>query len=292
VSAFIEALGQFQFLRLALLAGVLSSIACGVVGTYVVARRITYLAGGIAHCVLGGIGMARWARAVYGWEWLHPLHGAIVAALLAAAIIGLVSLRARQREDTAISALYAVGMALGVLFLLKTPGYAGDLQSYLFGNILMVAEHQIWLIACLDVLVVLLGLAFYHQFLAVCFDEEFARLRGVAVEPYYLLLLGLTALTVVVLSSVVGIVLVIALLTLPVAITEHFCRSLWQMMAGAALLSCLFTVAGLVLSYESDLPAGPTIILLAGAAYLLMAVGRYVVSHAGGAGRRAIRVSR
>lgn len=271
---FFQALGQHRFLQDALAAGMLSSVACGVIGAYVVVRRISYIAGGVAHCVLGGIGAAQYLRVVGGWAWLHPLYGAIAAALLSAIIIGLVSLRARQREDTVISALYAIGMATGVLFISITPGYASDLQSWLFGNILMVAEREVWLIGGLDALVVAVGLLFYNQFLAVCFDEEFARLRGVPVELFYLLLLCLTALTVVVLSSVVGIILVIALLTLPVAIAGHFCRTLWQIMVAAALLSAAFTTAGLAVSYGPNLPAGPTMIVLAGAAYLLVTGGR------------------
>jgi zinc transport system permease protein len=271
---FFQALGQHRFLQDALAAGMLSSVACGVIGAYVVVRRISYIAGGVAHCVLGGIGAAQYLRVVGGWSWLHPLYGAIAAALLSAVIIGLVSLRARQREDTVISALYAIGMATGVLFISVTPGYASDLQSWLFGNILMVAERELWLIGGLDALVVAVGLLFYNQFLAVCFDEEFARLRGVPVELFYLLLLCLTALTVVVLASVVGIILVIALLTLPVAIAGHFCRTLWQIMIAAALLSSAFTTAGLALSYTPNLPAGPTVIVLAGAAYLLVTGGR------------------
>ncbi len=269
---FFEAVGRYELLQQALLAGWLASVACGVVGTYVVVRRISYIASGIAHCVLGGIGAARYVQVVWGWGWLDPFYGAVAAALLAAAIIGLVSLRAREREDTVISALYAVGMAVGVLFIWRTPGYAADLQTYLFGNILMVARQQLVLIALLDLVVIGLGLLLYKQFLAICFDEEFARLRGVRVEAYYLLLLGMTALTVVVLASVVGIILVIALLTLPVAIAGFFCRTLWQTMLAAGGLAVVFTSGGLALSYSPNLPAGPTMIVLAGLSYLLVTV--------------------
>jgi len=273
VTEFLDAVANYAFVQYALLAGVLASIACGIVGTYVVVRRITYIAGGISHCVLGGIGAALYFQRVHGWAWLSPLYGAIAAALAAAMIIGLVSLRAKQREDTVIGALWAIGMAVGVLFIAKTPGYSQDLMSYLFGNILMVSKADLWLIAALDALVVVLGLVFYNQFLAVCFDEEFARVRGMRVEFYYLLLLGLTALTVVLLVTVVGIVLVIALLTLPVAVAGYFARRLWQMMALAALFSMLFTTAGLAISYQPDLPAGATVIVLAGAVYLVVVLG-------------------
>jgi len=272
---FLHAIREQSFLQVALLTGLLASVACGMVGSYVVVRRITYLAGGIAHCVLGGLGAARYLAVVYGWSWLHPLIGAVVAALLAAVIIGYVSLRARQREDTVIGAVWAIGMALGVLFIARTPGYQVDLMSYLFGSILMVTSKELWLLVGLDVLVVAVGLVFYHPLLAVCFDEEFARLRGLQVELYYILLLCLTALTVVLLVSVVGIVMVIALLTLPVAVAGHFCKTLWQLMLVSALLSMILTTAGLALSYGPDLPAGATTILLAGLVYVLvMLAGR------------------
>ncbi len=280
-TGFSHAVGEFAFLQVALLTGVLASVACGVVGSYVVVRRITYLAGGIAHCVLGGLGAAYYLRVVYkwqyyhpfrGWEPLHPLVGAVAAALVAAIIIGIVSLRGRQREDTVIGALWAIGMATGVLFIARTPGYQVELMSYLFGSILMVTQDDLWLLAGLDVLIVGIGLLFYNQLLATCFDEEFARLRGIRVEFYYILLLCLTALTVVLLVSVVGIVMVIALLTLPVAIAGHFCRTLAQMMCVSVLLSIAFTTAGLAVSYGPNLPAGATTILLAGSVYVLVLI--------------------
>lgn len=270
LTEFINALVQDHnaFLRYAVLTGALASVACGVVGTYVVTRRISYIAGGISHCVLGGMGAARYCQVVWGWEAFHPLVGAVLAALAAALVIGLVSLRAKQREDTVIGALWAVGMAVGVLFISRTPGYSEDLMSYLFGNILMVTPKNLWMLAALDVVVVGSALLVYNQFMAVCFDEEFARLRGVPVEAFYLFLLCLTALAVVLLVFVVGIVLVIALLTLPAAIAGQFSRKLWQMMLLSMLVCLVFTWAGLVVSFEPNLPAGATTIVLAGAAYL------------------------
>jgi zinc transport system permease protein len=273
VSELFTALATSVILQNALLAGVVASVACGVVGSYVVARRITYIAGGIAHCVLGGMGIARYLNVVHGFKSVQPLDGAVVAALAAAIIIGWVSLRAKQREDTVISALWAIGMAVGVLFIAKTPGYNEDLMSYLFGNILLVSRENLVLIIALDVLVVGVGLLFYNKFLAVCFDEEFARLRGVPVEFYYLLLLCLTALTVVVLVTVVGLIMVIALLTLPVAVAAHFVSRLWHVMALSTVLSAILTTAGLALSYGPDLPAGATTIALAGGLYLITLFG-------------------
>ena len=269
MSEFFSALVTYSFLQYAVLAGLLASVACGLVGSYVVVRRISYIAGAISHCVLGGMGAARYLAAVHHCESATPLRGAVLAALAAALCIGFVSLRAKQREDTVIGALWAVGMAVGILFISQTPGYNEDLMSYLFGNILMVSQNDLVLIIGLDVMVVSAIFLWRNQLLAVCFDEEFARLRGVRVDAIYLLLLCLTALTVVLLITVVGIVLVIALLTLPAAIAGHFARSLRQMMIYAVLCCALLTLAGLAISYGPNLPAGATIVVLAGLSYLV-----------------------
>jgi len=215
------------------------------------------------------MGAARYFSVVHGWEWCHPLLGALISALLAALVIGWVSLRFRQREDTVIGAVWAFGMAVGILFIYETPGYNEDLMSYLFGNILLVSAREMWLLVVLDVVVVTLGLLFHKTLLAVCFDEEHARLRGIPVEFFYLFLLCLTAVTVVVLVTVVGIVLVIALLTLPAATASQFSRTLWWMMAGAVIISMSVTTLGIALSYSPNLPAGATIIILACVVYLL-----------------------
>ena len=267
---FFQALSDpaIPFLRYALVVGLLASVSLGIVGSYVVTRRITYIAAAISHCVLGGIGAALYLNAAVGVSWCHPMYGALAAAVISALIIGLISLYARQREDTVISAVWAVGMAVGLLFFAKTPGYV-DPMSYLFGNIFFISAYDVWLVAAMDAVVVGLGLGFYPKLLALCFDEEFAELRGVQVKLYYLLLLCLTALTVVLLVRVVGIVLVIALLTLPAAVAGHFARQLWQMMAIAILLCMAFVTAGIAVSYPLNLPSGPVIILIAGAAYLL-----------------------
>ncbi|RTZ74148.1 MAG: metal ABC transporter permease [Gammaproteobacteria bacterium] len=258
-------LSDYSFLQTAFIAGLLASIGCGVMGSYVVVKRIGYMAGGISHSVLGGMGAALF----FGFS---PLGGALAAALLAALLIGWIKLRWQAQEDTLIGAVWAVGMSIGVIFIARTPGYSTDLLSYLFGNILLVSREQLWQILVLDLLVIGLVLAFYRQFLAVSFDEEFARLRGIPVTFFYLLFLCLVALTVVLLVQVVGLILVIALLTLPAAIAGHHVQTLGRMMALASLLGMLFTTAGIALSYFWDLPSSPVIILVAGLAYLLSAV--------------------
>lgn len=278
MSNFIEALldPNVPFFRFAVLTGIIASVAFGIVGTYVVVRRITYIAGAIAHCILGGIGLALYMQNVHHWTWLTPMVGAISSALFAAVLIGLVSLYWKQREDAVISSMWAVGMALGVLFIQITPGYLNPM-SYLFGDILMVSREDFYVVIGLDILIVALCLVFYNKFLAVCFDSDFARIQGVKVEVYYMLLLCLTALTIVLLISVVGIIMVIALLTLPAAISGHFTHRLWKMMGLSILLSFLFTSSGLALSYEWNLPSGAVIIIIAGLCYLLTASGTLIM---------------
>lgn len=262
---FIDVLMEQSFMQNAVIIGLLASVACGVMGTYVVVRRIVFISGGISHTVLGGMGIAYY----YGY---NPLHGAVVSALVAALVIGFVSVHYHQYEDTLIGALWAVGMAVGVLFIYKTPGYNVDLMSYLFGNILMVQGESVRLLAYLDALIILAVLLFYKRFLAVCFDEEYSQLQGIGVVSTYLLLLCLIALTVVILIQVVGIILVIALLTLPAATARYYTHNLVQMMVLASILGTVFTTSGLIVSYQPNLPAGATIIVIAGVAYLLATI--------------------
>lgn len=265
MSEFIHALAEHSFLQYAVLASLLASVGCGVIGTYVVVKRISFIAGGIAHSVLGGMGAAIY----FGFD---PLAGAIVAAVVAALLIGWIHLQWNTQEDTLIGALWAIGMAVGILFISKTPGYQADLMSYLFGNILLVSSESLWIMAGMDALLLIVVGAYHRQFLAVAFDEEFARLRGIPVSFFYLLLLVLIAVTVVLLIQVVGLILVLALLTLPAAVAGHYVHSLGRIMIFATLLGGVITLAGLALSYEPDLPSGPTIILVAGAIYVTSAL--------------------
>lgn len=259
---FFDVLMSQSFLQYALLSGILASIGCGIMGTYVVVKQISFLAGGIAHSVLAGMGIAYF----FGKD---PLLGAIISAIIAALVIGWIKLKWRQGEDIIIAAVWAIGMAIGIIFIAKTPGYSVDLMSYLFGNILMVSSSELYLMLILDaVLLIFVGL-FYKQFLVVCFDEEFARLRGVNVELFYMLLLCLVSLTVVLLIQVVGLILVIALLTLPAAIAAHYRSSVKGIMLLAIILGMIFNSFGLLVSYEPDLPAGATIILIAGISYVV-----------------------
>ena len=266
---FWRVLPESSFAWHAVVMSLLASVACGAVGTYVVVRRITYIAAAIAHSVLAGLGAARYLAEVYGWTFFTPQLGALAAGVASALLIGWTAEHAKEREDTAIGAVWSVGMALGILFIYKTPGYNENLMSYLFGNILLVSTSDLWLTFALDIVLVAAVGLFYYRLQAICFDEEFARLRNVHVGTYYTLLLVLTALTVVLLSMVVGLVMVIALLTLPAAIAGRFAGSLAQVMLGAAALCLLFSLSGLTLSYGPDLPPGAVIILISGLAYFL-----------------------
>ncbi len=259
---FLQALSQYRFLQVALIAALLASVGCGVMGPYVVVKHITFIAGGIAHSVLGGMGLALYFGA-------DPLAGALLAAILAAVLIGWVRLNWHTAEDTLIGALWAIGMAIGILFISRIPGYQADLVSYLFGNILLVPEKELWFMGGLDAVLVLVVALWHRQILAVVFDEEQARLRGLPVTFLYLLLLVLIALTVVLLIHVVGLIMVLALLTLPAAIAGQYVHSLTRMMLIASLLSMFLSTLGLAMSYAPNLPPGPSIVLLTALAYVI-----------------------
>jgi len=259
---FISTMLGYGFMRNAFLAGIMVSIVCGVIGTLVVLNKIVFLSGGIAHAAYGGVGLAFYLG-------IDPVIGAISFSLISSLIMGLVQRKTRQRADTLIGVLWAVGMALGVIFINLSPGYKPDLMSYLFGSILAVSKLDIWLMFGVAVLVLILVSLCYKWFLAISFDETFARIRNLPVDLIYMLMITLIGLTVVVAMRVVGLIMIIALLTIPPAIANLFSKSMWKIMLIAAFLSILFTTTGLILSYTLNLTSGATIILLAGAVYII-----------------------
>ncbi|WP_010260419.1 metal ABC transporter permease [Treponema primitia] len=267
--SFFDALfnADFPFIRNALLAGILSSVLFGVLGAMVTVRRIASLAGAISHAVLGGIGMALYLSAAKIIPGFPPIAGALIFAIISAGIIGAVSLKAKQREDTVINAIWAIGMSIGVLFMAKTAGYT-DPSSYLFGNILLISKRDLLLMAILDVFVLFLAWRFYPQLKACAFDEEFARVRGVPANMIFLALLTVTAAAIVLLQTFVGIVMVIAMLTLPAGTAGYFARSLGGMMLISCGFSALFSAGGLVLGWSFDLPVGAMVVILAGIVFL------------------------
>jgi len=265
---------NFPFLRNALLAGLLSSLLFGLLGSVVTVRRIGSLAGAVSHAVLGGIGLALFLSSRF--FHIPPILGALVFALLSALVIGLVSLKAKQREDTVINAIWVIGMSLGILFMAKTPGYA-DPSTWLFGNILLISNRDLLLMAILDVIVILLVWRFYAQIEASSFDEEFARTRGVPVEKVFLILLGLTAVAIVLLQTFVGIVMVIAMLTLPAGCASVFSRSLGSMMISSCLFSALFSISGLVTGWLFDLPIGAMTVIISGIIFLGFSISKALI---------------
>jgi zinc transport system permease protein len=255
----LEVLG-FEFFRNALIAGVLASVTCGIIGTYVVVRRMVAISGGMSHAAFGGIGLGYYLG-------IDPLAGATGFTVATALGMGALQLRAKQQMDTLIGAVWAAGMALGILFVYLTPGFAPDLFSYLFGNILLVPRGDILLMAVLTVVIVAVVALLYQELQAVTFDPDYARVMNLPVERLSLLLLVLIALTVVMLIRVVGIILVIALLTLPAAISRLYTTRIWSMMLGAVVLGVVFTGMGIWLSYLANVPSGATIILVSTLAY-------------------------
>lgn len=262
-----EPLFNNPFLQFALLAGCAASITSGIIGSYVVVKRIVFISGSISHSVLGGMGACLWLKRCYHLDWLTPLQGALAAGVISALLIGWIHLKYREREDTVIAALWSTGMSLGVIFTSLTPGYTTELMNFLFGNILWVSKSDIALLLGLDLIVVALVALYHRKFLALCFDEKQALLQGIAVNRLYLLLLCLVAVSVVLLIQVVGAVLVIAMLTIPAAIAGSFTHRLASMMLIAVALGWLFTFLGLSASYELNWPPGATIALISALFY-------------------------
>ncbi|RLI26683.1 MAG: metal ABC transporter permease, partial [Candidatus Hecatellales archaeon] len=257
----LESLLQYEFVRNAVYAGILASVVCGLLGPYIVVKRIVFISGGISHASFGGVGLGY----LLGGS---PILGAMGFAVASALGIGVVSRRFRQQEDAVIGIVWAVGMALGVVFIALKPGYAPNLLSYLFGSILTVTSSDLALMLTVTGVTALTILLLYKEFLALAFDEEYAWTAGVPVEPLYLTLLALIGLTVVILMRVVGIILLIALLTIPASISLQYTYNMKKMMVLSTLLGAAFTLGGLTLSYYVNLPPGATIILLAAATHL------------------------
>jgi len=253
---------QYEFMRNALLAGLLASIACGIVGVYVVTKRIVFISGGIAHAAFGGVGLGYLTG-------MSPVLGAMLFTVPAALGIGLVARRIRLPEDTAIGIWWATGMALGITFVGLSPGYAPDLFSYLFGNILTVPTADLIFMAILDAVIIVVVLLLHREFTALSFDEEFSQVVGVPVTALYLLLLCLIALTVVILIRVVGIILVIALLAIPAALSRQLTYDMRRMIPLSIGFSIAFSLGGLWLSFALDLASGATIVLIGGAVFLI-----------------------
>lgn len=255
----IDALG-YTFMQHAVAISILGSIACGIIGTLVTVNRMSALAGSIAHASFGGLGLAY----LIG---IHPLIGATGFAVVSAVGIGVISSKSQKRSDTAMAALWATGMAAGLVFIRLSGTYSADLMSWLFGSLLAVSKTDILLTGILDILILLVITGLYKEFLAVSYDREFSSLQGIPTGLIRGLFMVLTALTAVMLMKVTGLIMVIAMLTIPAAIAETFITSFRKMMILASILAALFSLGGLALAWILDLPPGAVIILLAAMGY-------------------------
>jgi len=254
---------QYPFVQRMFLAGFLASIACGIIGTYVVVKRIVFISGGIAHTTFGGIGFAYYLQYL-SIIFIEPLVGALLFALTAAIIMGLPFIRTRLREDSTIGILWVVGMALGVIFLNqvnRSEIIVQDPISILFGNVLLIKMQDLYLMLGLLILIIFVTVFLYKDLHILTFDEEYARISGIKVDLLYLILMILIALTTVVLIKVVGVILVIAMLTIPAAISNLFTHNLRNMMFFAIIIGCIVTFYGSLISLQYDLPPGATIVI-------------------------------
>jgi zinc transport system permease protein len=257
----LEAL-SYDFVQNALIAGILVSIISGIIGSLIVVNRMVFLAGGIAHTSYGGIGMAVY----FGF----PIFlGASLFAVSAALLIAFITINQKDKIDTIIGLIWAVGMAIGIILIDLTPGYNVDMMSYLFGSILAVSSNDIYFMSILLIVILLIIAFFYREILAVSYDSQYAKLRGINVKFFYTLILVMSALTVVIAIKVVGLILVIALLTIPIYIAQKTSNSLISMMVTSGLLSSVFTISGLYLSYTYNLTSGASIIIISAFALLI-----------------------
>ncbi len=254
----------YDFMRNALLASILVSIACGIIGTLVVLNRIVFISGGIAHAAYGGVGIAYYLG-------VDPILGAIAFSVLSALGMGWVHRRQHQRADTVIGVMWAIGMAIGIIFLSLSPGYKADLMSYLFGSILAVSATDLVMMGLIAGLALGFVAYFYRLLLSISFDETFSTVRNLPVTTIYLAMITLIGLTVVISMRVVGLIMVIALLTIPPAVANLFFKDMAKIMLAASLIAVSSSVIGLLLSYTLNLPSGAVIILLLGVCYIAAA---------------------
>ncbi len=279
-----EFIGLFSlpFVQRMFLAGILASISCGLIGSLIVVKRVVFLSGGIAHVTFGGIGMAYYLQYTMSWMWLDPLLGALIFAVLTAGIMSLPVVKSRLREDSTIGVLWVIGMALGVLFLNAVDRSEIIVQepvSILFGNILLIQFSDILLMLGLVVIILLVTSFLFKDFQILTFDEQFAKISGINVSLLNFVLLLLVAFTTVVLIKVVGVILVIAMLTIPASISGLFTKELKQMMIFAVGIGLIITLAGLTLSLVYNQPPGATIVLSLGFVFLISLIGKYLIQH-------------
>jgi len=246
---------SYSFFQNALLAAVLTSITCGIIGTYIVTRRIVFISGGITHTSFGGIGIGYFLG-------IHPLLGAAVFSVLSALGIEYMSKKTEIREDSVIAIMWSFGMAIGIIFIYLTPGYAPNLMSYLFGSILTVTDLEILLILSLTIIVVLFFYLLYKPILFLAFDSDFIKTKNLPVELINYLIMVLIALTIVLSIKIAGIILIISLLTIPQATSNLFFKDFKHIVIYSIVIGFLGSLAGLGSAYYLDIPSGAAIIFV------------------------------
>lgn len=253
---------QYTFFQHALIGSLLASIACGVIGTYIVTRRLVFISGGLTHASFGGIGLGLYTG-------ISPILSAAIFAVLSAFGVEWLSKRNDMREDSAIAVFWTFGMALGIIFTFLSPGFAPDLSAYLFGNILTITVADLWLLGAVSMALVLFFAIYLKPIIYVAFDREFARSQGIPVRLLEYLLMLFVALTIVATLRMVGIVLAISLLTVPQMSANLFTHKFHHIILlsiGIGFLGCL---GGLLLSYYLNVPSGASIIFFSIIIYLL-----------------------
>lgn len=268
--SFFQAIPDNPLLQNGLLAGAAAAVACGVVGPYVIAHRIMFLCGAIAHAAVGGLGLVVLLATTWPTYFgqLSPIYGAMAAALVAAVIMACVQHMAQERLDTLIGAMWAVGMATGLMLIKMAPGYQIDLMSYLFGNITTVLPGNVYLMIILDACILVIAGFWHKQFCALAMDEQFAQAQGVSPLLVRIVLLSLVSLTVICLVQIVGLILVLALLSLPAATVGQWTRRMPAVMTLACLLAGALTILPRAAVYQTRISPECAIVLTAAGLYL------------------------
>lgn len=259
---------MFHLLFPSFLAAFGSSIAGGVVGSYIVVKRIVSISGSIAHSILGGIGITLWLQYQYDIQ-ISPIYGALIGAIFIALGIGAIHFKYREREDALIAMIWSIGMAIGILFISKIPSFNSELIHFLFGNILWITHSDLLFLGCLDIIILSLVSISHTRFLALCFDENYMTLNGLSIKKWYYLLLVLTAISTVILMYVIGTILMLSMLVLPTSIASRFSFSMSRIIVISVLLNVFISFLGILTAYLLDFPVGPTITLLMGIVYIM-----------------------
>lgn len=266
----IEAIIKYDFFRNAVFAGIIAAVICGIVGVVIVEKKMMMITGGIAHTAYGGVGLGY----LLGFE---PIIGAALFSVVAALLIGNIRRKNGIPTDIIISLLWSLGMAFGIAFVSFTPGYPPDINSYLFGNILSVTRSDLYIMLPLAFCVLMAVIIFYNDLKAFLFDSVFSKVSGMRTNTLEFSVLIFTALSIVALIRVVGIILVIALLTAPAACAAIISKTLSGRMVTAVVLSCVFCLSGLAISYNFSISSGAVIVFISVLVYFLFLTANNLV---------------